>query len=548
MFKESKGITLIALVVTIIVLLILAAVSISAIVGENGIVTKAKDSKIITRAGEVQEIVDMWKSENYATQDVEWENILTEDELLLSLIDSGKVEESEINRQAKTITIGSKVIDYSIKNAGIFGVLYGYGEYAEYIEPMSYNNETENEYSDLVYFSTDTENITQLSNSYYYEYYELCFNTTGKVEEKEGRTYIQTINYAETTIHDLNDETLLNKIDIITFEEKISPDYISFYDMSDITFNNFENLDTSKITDMSQMFSYCYIENIDLSKFDTSNVSNMSKMFSRCDLISIDMSGLNLSKVTNTSNMFDDCYNLQEVKLPSSLKTIGSNAFASCDELSKVDIPSDSILETIGDDAFNYCLKLSSITLPENLKSIGDDAFYYNRALKNITIPSSVTSIGSGAFHTSALENITILGNIKSLKSSTFQWCKSLKSVILPESLESIEASAFYQCTALTNIVIPNKVTTIGNKAFYECSVLTSVTLPDSLISIGAESFKICSTLTKIFIPSKVETIGSMAFYDCPNITIYCAASSQPSGWNTYWKSSSNSVLWSQTR
>ena len=43
--KQSKGITLVALVVTIIVLIILAGVSISLVLGDNGIVTKAKEAK-----------------------------------------------------------------------------------------------------------------------------------------------------------------------------------------------------------------------------------------------------------------------------------------------------------------------------------------------------------------------------------------------------------------------------------------------------------------------------------------------------------------------
>lgn len=42
MLKGQKGITLVALVVTIIVLIILAGVSIALVLGDNGIVTKAK--------------------------------------------------------------------------------------------------------------------------------------------------------------------------------------------------------------------------------------------------------------------------------------------------------------------------------------------------------------------------------------------------------------------------------------------------------------------------------------------------------------------------
>ena len=45
MFKGEKGITLVALVVTIVVLLILAGVSISLVVGQNGLITKAKETQ-----------------------------------------------------------------------------------------------------------------------------------------------------------------------------------------------------------------------------------------------------------------------------------------------------------------------------------------------------------------------------------------------------------------------------------------------------------------------------------------------------------------------
>ncbi len=44
MFKKEKGITLVALVVTIIVLLILAGVAISLTIGQNGIFTRAQNA------------------------------------------------------------------------------------------------------------------------------------------------------------------------------------------------------------------------------------------------------------------------------------------------------------------------------------------------------------------------------------------------------------------------------------------------------------------------------------------------------------------------
>lgn len=51
--KNQKGITLVALVVTIVVLLILAGVSIAMLTGDNGIITNAQESKYANTEGEV---------------------------------------------------------------------------------------------------------------------------------------------------------------------------------------------------------------------------------------------------------------------------------------------------------------------------------------------------------------------------------------------------------------------------------------------------------------------------------------------------------------
>ena len=63
--RKSKGITLIALVITIIVLLILAGVAISMLSGENGILRKAAEAKTKTEEGQNQE------STALATMDLE---------------------------------------------------------------------------------------------------------------------------------------------------------------------------------------------------------------------------------------------------------------------------------------------------------------------------------------------------------------------------------------------------------------------------------------------------------------------------------------------
>ena len=53
--KQNKGITLIALVITIIVLLILAGVSIAMLTGENGILSQAAKAKEETEKAQANE-------------------------------------------------------------------------------------------------------------------------------------------------------------------------------------------------------------------------------------------------------------------------------------------------------------------------------------------------------------------------------------------------------------------------------------------------------------------------------------------------------------
>ena len=63
-FKKNKGITLIALVVTIIVLLILAGISISMLTGQNGILKRAAEAKEKTKQSQAEELSALSKLEN----------------------------------------------------------------------------------------------------------------------------------------------------------------------------------------------------------------------------------------------------------------------------------------------------------------------------------------------------------------------------------------------------------------------------------------------------------------------------------------------------
>ena len=59
MNKKNQGITLIALVITIIILLILAGVSLNLIAGENGILTRAEKAVSATKIAAIREEIEL---------------------------------------------------------------------------------------------------------------------------------------------------------------------------------------------------------------------------------------------------------------------------------------------------------------------------------------------------------------------------------------------------------------------------------------------------------------------------------------------------------
>ena len=63
--KENTGITLIALIITIIVLLILAGVSIATLTGNNGIISQANEAKVKSTISQIKEEIELYKTGEY---------------------------------------------------------------------------------------------------------------------------------------------------------------------------------------------------------------------------------------------------------------------------------------------------------------------------------------------------------------------------------------------------------------------------------------------------------------------------------------------------
>ena len=113
--KGTNGITLIALVITIIVLLILAGISISMLAGDNSILNNATRAKDATRGGEVQETVNLAAINNEGVDYIGGTK-KTRADVINELHSAGKLTDDEVEtlEESDIITIGGIKIDFSV--------------------------------------------------------------------------------------------------------------------------------------------------------------------------------------------------------------------------------------------------------------------------------------------------------------------------------------------------------------------------------------------------------------------------------------------------
>ena len=115
--KGNRGITLVALVITIIVLIILAGITLSSIVGPDGIITKAQEAKqnMANAVGEEKEYIDYLTNELLALGGEEGENPDTTNYLPVTinvLLDSYNTTLGEFPMVFKVKTVSQGEIVY----------------------------------------------------------------------------------------------------------------------------------------------------------------------------------------------------------------------------------------------------------------------------------------------------------------------------------------------------------------------------------------------------------------------------------------------------
>ena len=108
--KEIKGITLITLAITIVVLIILAGVSINAVIGDDGIIKKAQNSANLTKEAEVKEAINRTILEFYLTNDYE-----TLEDFLKAKVTEGKIDSVTKNADG-TLTVKKGEYSVTVEN------------------------------------------------------------------------------------------------------------------------------------------------------------------------------------------------------------------------------------------------------------------------------------------------------------------------------------------------------------------------------------------------------------------------------------------------
>lgn len=396
--KREQGITLIALVVTIVVLLILAAVSISMLTGENGIITQAQNSKEQTEIGYEKEQVSL----AYASAKTK----------KISEGDTSEINANDMNDQlnlqkANATARGSNPIIVKFNDSKREYEIDNNGEVAE--RPSS-----DIEMSNIFEYKIENNEVTILGvKDEYLEPYEAgSLNNNRKIASIHN-PYIAEIE--EPTLTKLVEEigTALEIPE--TIEEKTVVD-IGYQAFAGIV--NLESIiipDTVRIM-QNAIFQNCYnLKNVKLSN----NINLLGE------------------------KLFGNCTELTTISIPNSVESIKSTAFENCTNLANITIP-DSInhveARTFEDTAWYN-------NQPNGDIYIGKVYYKYKGTIPintTINIKNGTIEIAEGAFYEqNRLTNIVIPDSVTSINNSAFFGCTGITSITIPDSVEYIGLEVF---------------------------------------------------------------------------------------------------------
>lgn len=166
---------------------------------------------------------------------------------------------------------------------------------------------------------------------------------------------------------------------------------------------------------------------------------------------------------------------------------------------------------------YSCCPDLETVKLPKNLTTIGDQAFTGRTNLVTVVVPNTVTTIGRYAFQNcKLLENCDISAcQIASIPDGCFYQCNQLKSFAIPSSVTSIGGQAFYNCNNFTSS-LPENVEIIGYSAFRSAAMTDMDIVLAEGVEIGNGAFEY-SGIKSIDLPTTRYNSYSMVNY-CSNL------------------------------
>ena len=232
-----------------------------------------------------------------------------------------------------------------------------------------------------------------------------------------------------------------------------------------------ENLNTSEVKDMFEMFNGCWgLTSLDLSHFNTQNVTNMGLMFFNCEsLTSLDLSHFNTQNVTNMREMFYGCRRLTSLDVShfnTQNVTDMQSMFSGCSGLPSLDLSHFNTQNVTNmNSMFSGCSGLTSLDLSHfNTQNVTDMGYMFLSC-------SGLTSLDLSHFNT---QNVTNMGEM-------FWNCSGLTSLDLSHfNTQNVTdmGQMFSGCKGVTSLDLSHFNTqnvTNMSYMFYRCSVLTTI-------------------------------------------------------------------------
>ena len=242
-------------------------------------------------------------------------------------------------------------------------------------------------------------------------------------------------------------------------------------------------------------------------------------------LVELDFSDATFTEIP--ANAFEDCQNIQTVKLPESLETIGESAFSSTANLETIYLPAS--LTSIG----NYNFSAGS-------QSHSKVTVYYQGTLEQwlgiemacspytYTTADADTKLYVKENGTDKLieGEITIDGSkVSRVGNGAFYRNRKITKVTITDGVREIGNDAF-SGTNITEITLPSNMDSIGQFAF-ESTQLVSITIPEGITKLD-KTFRWCDTLTYIYLPYSLKEITSQTF---GNLTYLQNVEGNTTGW-----------------